>query len=115
VQFLIVRVIVCTEHQNAAFSLLKSQKYCGFSPKFCHFCPQQRTACEQSLHRLCGGNLDGQRPDLAEVLQACQHAVKELVLWSFPIAQLSRAINLTIWATVIKVASQTETFLETLL
>lgn len=36
-----------------------------------------RTACEESLHRLCGGNLDGQRPDLGEVLQACQHGVQE--------------------------------------
>ena len=36
-----------------------------------------RTACEESLHRLCGGNLDGQRPDLGEVLQKCQHGVQE--------------------------------------
>lgn len=39
---------------------------------------ENETACEESLHRLCGGNLDGQRPDLGEVLQACQHGVQEI-------------------------------------
>ena len=29
--YLIVRVIVCTEHQNAAFPLVESQTYCWFS------------------------------------------------------------------------------------
>lgn len=48
-------------------------------PSYALVVPEENeTACEQSLHRLCGGNLDGQRPDLAEVLQACQHAVKEI-------------------------------------